>query len=498
MATCGATERPMRQPVKRQPASRLLPNCAGALFGYPSRMRRGAGMNTRLTAVIVAVALANAPAAALARPVKGHKPVGHAAASATGKAAAKNPAAKVSAAIANAYAALPAAERLAIQANLAWVAAYEGLPSGDIDDQTIEAVKLFQKGHAAKDTGILDQEQRARLAAAAAGPQQAVGWRLIEDAATGARFGLPEKLVAPAGASLTGSRWSSGRGQIQIETFRLSEASLPALFEEEKKSPKTRHADASALKPDSFVIAGTQGLKNVMVRADASGSEIRGITILYDQANKGVMTPAAIAIAASFQGFPDPNAGLPPGQQAAVAYGTAIVADRNGALIAPLPIASDCESITVPGFGHAARVAADDTNDLALLRLYGAHNLVPAPLGGEAAQGDALTLIGIAAPPAQHDGNAVTHAAAHRDGQAVEPTPAPGFSGAAAIDTQGRFVGVIELKSQVVAGAAASGRQAVLIPAATVRAFLTALGLVPAAAPGAMDQSVVRVICVRK
>jgi hypothetical protein len=452
-------------------------------------------MNTRLTAVIVAVALASALAAALARPVKGHKPGGHTAASATGKAAAK-----VSAAIANAYVALPAAERLAIQANLAWVAAYEGLPSGDIDDRTIEAIKLFQKSHAAKDTGILDQEQRVRLAAAAAGPQQAVGWLLIEDAATGARFGLPEKLVAPAGASLTGSRWRSGRGQIVIETFRLSEASLPALFEEERKSPKTRHADASALKPDSFVIAGTQGLKNVMVRAEASGSEIRGITILYDQANKGVMTPAAIAIAASFQGFPDPNAGPPPGQQAAVAYGTAIVADRSGALIVPLQIASDCESITVPGFGHAARIAADDTNDLALLRLYGAHNLVPAPLGGEAAPSDALTLIGIAAPPAQHGGNAVTQAAAHRDGEVIEPTPAPGFSGAAAVNAQGRFVGVVELKSQVVAaGPAAPSRQAALIPAATVRAFLTAHGVMPAAAaPGAMDQSVVRVICVRK
>ncbi len=469
------------------------------MFGYPSRMRRVSG-----TAIIVAVALASAPAAlALARPVKGPKPSGQAGANVAGKAAPKKPGAKPAAAIANAYAGLPAAERLAIEANLAWIGAYEGLPSGDIDDRTIEAIKLFQTGRVAKDTGILDEEQRARLAAAAAGPEQAVGWRMIEDPATGARFGLPEKLVAPAGASLTGSRWSSGRGQIVIETFRLSEASLPALFEQEKKSPKTRYAEASALKPDSFVISGTQGLKNVVVRADLSGSEIRGITILYDQATKGVMMPAAIAMAASFQGFPDPNAGPPPGQPAAVAYGTAIAADRGGTLIAPLQIASECESITVPGFGHAVRIADDTANDLALLRLYGARNLAPAPLAGDAAQGDAaqgdaLTLIGIAAPAAQHGGNAVTHAAAHRDGQAIEPTPAFGFSGAAALDAQGSFAGVVELKSQIVAGAAASGRQAVLIPAAAVRAFLTAHGITPVAAPGTMDQSVVRVICVRK
>ncbi len=455
-------------------------------------------MNTKVTAIIVAVALASAPAAALARPVKGRKPSGQAAAHVAGKAASKKPDAILPAAIAKAYAALPAAERLAVQANLAWIGDYEGLPGGDIDDRTIEAVKLFQKSHNGKETGILDMEQRAQLAALAAGPQQAVGWRLIEDPATGARFGLPGKLVAPAGVSLTGSRWRSGRGQIEIETFRLSEASLPALFDQEKKRPRTRHAEASALNADWFVMAGTQGLKNVVVRADSSGSEIRGITILYDQANAGLMMPAAIAMADSFLGFPDPNAGPPPGQRAAVAYGTAIVADRSGALIAPLQIASDCESITVPGFGHAVRIAQDSANDLALLRLYGARNLAPAPLAGEAAQGDALTLIGIADPLAQHGGDAVTHAAAHRAGQDVEPTPALGFSGAAAIDAQGHFAGVVELKSQVVAGAAASGRQAVFIPATTVLAFLAARGIAPAATTGVMDQSVVRVICVRK
>lgn len=454
-------------------------------------------MNTKVTAIIVAVVLASAPAA-LARPVAGHKPNGQAGAHVAGKVGPNKPGAKPPTGIANAYASLPAAERLAIQTNLAWIGVYDGLPSGDIDDRTIEAIKLFQTGRAAKDTGILDEDQRARLAAAAAGPEQAVGWRVIEDAATGARFGLPEKLVAPAGAAPTGSRWSSGRGQIVIETFRLSEASLPALFEQEKKTPKTRYAEASALKPDSFVISGTQGLKNVIVRADASGSEIRGITILYDQANKGVMMPAAIAMAASFQGFPDPNAGPLSGQGAAVVYGTAIVADRGGALIAPLQMTSDCESITVPGFGHAVRIADDSANDLALLRLYGAHNLAPAPLGGEAAQGEALTLIGIAAPPAQHGGNAVTHAAAHRDGQSIEPMPPWGFSGAAAVDTQGRFVGLVELKSQIVAGAAASGREAVLVPAATARAFLTAHGITPAASSGEFDQSIVRIICVRK
>jgi len=456
-------------------------------------------MNTRLTAIMVCLALASAPA--LARQAKGVRqspePGDAAAPHAAGKATPKQPGTKPAAAIASAYATLPGAERLAIQANLAWIGVYEGLPGGDIDDRTIEAVKLFQKGHAAKDTGILDEPQRAQLAAAAAGPQQAVGWRVIDDAATGARFGLPEKLVSRGGASPIGGRWSSGRGQIQVETFRFGEASLPALFDEEKKAPRSRHVDASALKADSFVIAGTQGLKNVVVRADARGSEIRGIRVLYDQANKGVMMPAAIAIANSFQGFPDPHAGPPPGQKLAVEYGTAIAADGSGVLVAPRQLISDCDTVMVPGFGHAARIAEDSDNDLVLLRVFAWQNLTAAPLGSEGAGGN-LTLIGIADPLAQQGGSAVTHAPAHANAHIIEPNPAPGFSGAAAVDAQGRFAGIVELRTQLVAGPAAPSEQAIVIPAAAVRTLLSAHGITPSAAAGTMDQSIVRVICVRK
>jgi hypothetical protein len=453
-------------------------------------------MDTRWAAIIVALALASAPA--LARQVRDQKPGAQAATHVAAKPTAKKPGAKPAAAIGDAYAKLSAADRLAIQANLAWIGVYEGLPGGDIDEGIVEAAKLFQQGRAAKDTGLLDEQQRAQLAAAAAGPQQAVGWRVIDDAATGARFGLPEKLVSRTGGSPSGSRWASGRGQVQIETFQFGEASLPALFEQEKKTPRTRQVEASALKPDSFVIAGTQGLKNVVVRAEARGSEIRGIAILYDQATKGVMTPAAIAIANSFQGFPDPQAGPPPGQKPAVEYGTAIVADGSGILIAARQLTSDCDTITVPGFGHALRIADDGTNDLALLRVFAWQTLRPARLGNDSAGGDDLTLIGVADPLAQQGGDAVTHAAAHRNAETIEPSPAPGFSGAAAVDAQGRFAGIVELRSQPAAGSAAPSRQAILVPAAAVRTFLSAHRITPAAGSGAMDQSVLRVICVRR
>lgn len=330
-----------------------------------------------------------------------------------------------------------------------------------------------------------------------------------DDAATGARLGLPSKLVPQAGASRGGSAWTSGHGQIQIETFRLHEGALPALFDQEKKAPRQRSVELSALKANSFVITRTQGLKDFLVRAELSGAEVRGVTVLYDQATAGIMAPVAVAIANSFQGFPDQNSSSP-GQRRSVEYGTAIVVDDAGNLIASGPVTDQCAAITVPGFGHADRIAADAASGLALLRLYGARNLAPAPLAGDsgggsgsANTGDDLTLIGIADPTAQAGAAAVTHASGHRGAQGIiEPAPKPGFSGAAALDGQNRFAEIVGLNPPSVAGAAGGvAPQASLISADSVRAFLKAQGITPAGGgngAAAMDQSVLRVICVRK
>ena len=349
-----------------------------------------------------------------------------------------------------------------------------------------------------KDSGSLAMLDRGSPAAVNF-PAEAVGWRLIEDAGSGARLSLPVKLVPRAGVSRTGSRWSSAQGQIQIETFRLAEASLPALFEQEKKASH-REIISSALKPDSFVIVGVQGLKNFVVRADARGGEVRGVSILYDQATEGIMDRVAVAIASSFAGFPDPNAAPLPGLRRTVEYGTAIVVTSDGDLLAPARLTDECQAITVPALGHAERVAADPANNLALIRLYGARNLVAAALGGDggdSAQSNELTLVGVADPLAQVGGGAVTRAAASLTAQGLAPAPKPGFSGAAALDARGRFAGVVSLNPSVVAGNGGAGPAAALVSAETVRAFLQEHHISPATAATAAEQSVLRVICVR-
>lgn len=336
---------------------------------------------------------------------------------------------------------------------------------------------------------------------------EAVGWQLIEDPRTGARLGVPEKLVPHAGTSRTGSRWTSTQGQIQVETFRLTEAALPALFDEEKKASH-RQITSSTLKPDSFVILGTQGLKYFLVRAEAHGGEVRGVTVQYDQATEGTMSRVAIAVANAFVGFPDPNAALPPGLRRRVEYGTAIVVSSDGDLIAPAHLTDECQAIAVPRFGHAERVAEDKANDLALLRLYGARNLISAMLADESGQGGDVTLVGVPDPLAQTGDAEPASVAARVTAQGIEPVPKLGFSGAAALDARGRLAGMVDFKPPVVAGmadlkpsigAGGATQAATLVPADAIRAFLLAQHVKPAAAAGqAADQSVVRVICVRK
>ena len=82
-------------------------------------------------------------------------------------------------------------------------------------------------------------------------------------------------------------------------------------------------------------------------------------------------------MANTYQGFPDPSAAPPPGLRRSVEYGTAIVVSGQGHLITSAQIADGCQAITIPGFGHAERIAADKANDIALLRVYGAQNLLP-------------------------------------------------------------------------------------------------------------------------
>jgi hypothetical protein len=71
-----------------------------------------------------------------------------------------------------------------------------------------------------------------------------------------------------------------------------------------------------------------------------------------------------------------------------------------------------------------------------------------------------------------------------------------GFSGAAALDREGRLAGLVDLSSVAVASTGAPPLR--MIDAVAIRAFLTRDGVRPYEGSGTARAGVVRVICVRK
>ena len=351
-------------------------------------------------------------------------------------------------------------------------------------------------------------QERALLAAAAKAKQAQVGWTMVDDPVTGARLGIPTKQVPNKSQGRTGTRWSSAQGQVQVETFRIREpgTTLAAVYEQQKKEPPTRKLEVNFLRPDFFILSGMQSLKRFYVRAEIKDGEVRGMTVLYDQATEPIMDPVAVAMSSAFTAFPGvagvAQIGAAPKRK--VEYGTGIVVSAAGHILTDRQVTEGCNVIVVSGYGDADRQAEDKTADLALLRVHGAPDLVPAAFAAEGPKGPELTLVGIADPQGQSGGSAVSTVAAKLKGDAVEPAPQLGFSGGAALDGQGRFVGMVELKTPVVAnvGATDAQPQATVVPASTIRAFLEAQKLAPAAAArGGVEgakASLVRVICVRK
>ena len=397
-------------------------------------------------------------------------------------------------------------ERLALQSDLAWVGQYNGAITGEVSDRMVAAIKEFQKARGGKETGVLNPQERSVLADTAKRRRENVGWKIVTDAGSGVQLGIPGKLVPQQTSDANGTKWSSPTGTIQVLLTRRKEAgpTTARLADREKKEPAGRRVDYTVVKPDFFVLSGMQGLKKFYVRGTFRGDEVRVLTILYDQATENTVEPVVIAMSSAFNPFPSAQAGSPPPRKT-VEYGTGVVVSEDGAVVADRQITDGCLAIAIPGFGNADRVAEDKEHDLALLRIYGARGLKPLNIAGGAAK-SALELTGIADPQSQAGGAAASSVkasvAAVGSGSdlALSPAPGPGFSGAAALDTDGKFAGIALLKPLVVAGPANAppAAQSALVSADIVRDFLRANGVNAAGTSTDAKASVVRVICVRK
>src|ERR1700761_296495 len=176
--------------------------------------------------------------------------------------------------------AMAQAERQAIQSDLAWVGHYNGAINGEVSDRMVAAIKAFQKDSGGKQTGVLNPQERGALAEGAKKRQDNVGWKVVFDAGTGVRLGVPAKLVPQQSSDANGFKWSSTTGTIQIQMARRKQAgpTTAKLAEQEKKEPAGRKVEYSVVKPDFFVLSGMQGLKKFYLRGQIKGDEVRILT----------------------------------------------------------------------------------------------------------------------------------------------------------------------------------------------------------------------------
>ncbi|MHC2159954.1 peptidoglycan hydrolase-like protein with peptidoglycan-binding domain [Bradyrhizobium ottawaense] len=352
--------------------------------------------------------------------------------------------------------AMAQAERLSLQSDLAWVGQYNGAITGDASARLVTAIKEYQKAKGGKPTGVLNPLERAALAETARKKQDGVGWKIVTEPTSGARLGIPSKLVPQQASDANGSKWTSPTGTVQVLLSRRKEANpTTAKLAELEKEPSGRKVDYTVVKPDFFVLSGLQGLKKFYVRGTFRGDEVRTMTILYDQATENTVEPVVIAMSSAFNAFPPgPQAGPPP--RKTVEYGTGLVVSDDGAIVTDRLVTDNCLAITIAGYGSADRLAEDKERGLALLHIYGARGLKPFSLAGGAARTN-VDVVGIADPQSQGGAAGVSSikaalAPVPSSDSVLSPPPAVGVSGGPAIDGDGKFAGIALLKPAMVAG----------------------------------------------
>jgi len=395
---------------------------------------------------------------------------------------------------------IPRDEQFAIQSALLWAGDYTGSGTNG-DDAMLTAVKNFQARKKYKVTGTLSEAERAELVAAAKAHDDRVGWRVVIDPATGIRIGLPTKMVPHAKPDGSGTRWSSTHGDVQVATFRIKDANFAKLFEDEKKK-LSRSVEYSVLRGDTFFVSGLQGLKKFSVRAQMRDGEIRGFTMLFDQMMETIVSPVMVAMASAFAPFPARSAPIA-ALARQVEYGTGLIVSADGSIVTDRRNTQGCQVIVAAGIGNAEQVAEDKDNGIALLRVYGARGLKAVALA-QAPKESALTLAGIPDPQEQDGGTKIAEIKARLVGDnAIElrdPVPVAGFSGAAALDDQGRVLGIMETRNMVLASAGPAVPPVRLVSADTIRNFLAhnKVAVTQTASGSDARASIVRVICVRK
>jgi Putative peptidoglycan binding domain len=241
-----------------------------------------------------------------------------------------------------AFLGLPEAARKAAQEALVWLGLYVGVNDGEFGKHTRDAILAFQASLKAPADGALSAPELKALLAAAQKAREAAGFQVVSDPKTGAKIGAPLKLLR----ALPGAR---------LDFAANADADLGALYARLSATTPARKVAYKAIKPDAFfVVSGQDGPVKFYTRFDNNPNAIppiRGFTFAYPASQTAYLDRIAIAIANSFEPFPE-SAGAPVANAAAPSV-------SSPAPVPPVPQPAATALVVAPGKALTA-LKADD------------------------------------------------------------------------------------------------------------------------------------------
>jgi hypothetical protein len=234
-----------------------------------------------------------------------------------------------------AFLALPKATRQALQEALVWLGLYVGVNDGDFGKHTRDAILAFQASVKAPADGTLSPPLLKALLAAAQKAREAAGSQVVSDPKTGSRIGAPLKLLGAL-------------PRARLDFASNADADLGALYARLSAATPARKIAYKAIKPDVFfVVSGQDGPVKFYTRFDknpAASPPIRGFTFAYPASQTAYLDRIAIAIANSFEPFPE-AAGAP----AANVAGNPAASPASSAAPPPVPQPAATALVVAPG-----------------------------------------------------------------------------------------------------------------------------------------------------
>ncbi|MGC9958048.1 peptidoglycan-binding domain-containing protein, partial [Roseiarcus sp.] len=172
-----------------------------------------------------------------------------------------------------AFLALPESTRKAAQDALVWLGFYNGVVDGDFGRRTRDAILAFQASAKAPADGALSALELQALLASAQKARDAVGFRIVSDAKSGARIGAPAILL-------------SARSGVRLEFASSADPDLSALYARLTAVTPARKIAYKAIKPDAFfVVSGQDGASNFYTRGRDRGRQfVRAVSAARNDA----------------------------------------------------------------------------------------------------------------------------------------------------------------------------------------------------------------------